>query len=118
MQLTEAGKSNSTYKVSYKDSCLSHRQSVIYSEAAVQVDKESITAAFASACTDVHELPFANHDSQSGSVLPLLTVEEDICQSVHKMSFYSNHLSNHCILMRKNLQAVHLLLPQATFLHT
>ena len=33
--------------------------------------------------------------------LLILSAEEEICQSLLKMSFYGNHLNNHCVLMRK-----------------
>lgn len=36
--------------------------------------------------------------------LLILSAEEEMCQSLLKMSFYGNHLNNHCVLMRKILQ--------------
>lgn len=41
--------------------------------------------------------------------LLILSAEEETCQSLLKMSFYGNHLNNHCVLMRTILQ---ILLPR------
>lgn len=46
--------------------------------------------------------------------LLILSAEEETCQSLLKMSFYDNHLNNHCVLMRKTLQILlpHILHPR------
>lgn len=46
--------------------------------------------------------------------LLILSAEEETCQSLLKMSFYGNHLNNHCVLMRKILQILlpHILHPR------
>lgn len=55
----------------------------IYSEAAAQEDKGNLTLEKHCACTHMHTAAtFANHDSQSGLQLPLLSVQDEICQAV------------------------------------
>lgn len=46
--------------------------------------------------------------------LLIMSAEEETCQSLLKMSFYGNHLNNHCVLMRKILQILlpHILHPR------
>lgn len=55
----------------------------IYSEAAAQEDIGNLTLEKHWACTHMHTTAtFANHDSQSGLQLPLLSVQDEICQAI------------------------------------
>lgn len=57
----------------------------IDSEAAAREDKEKLMLENHRACTHMHTTPrFANHDSQSGLRLRLLSVQDEICQAVKR----------------------------------
>lgn len=55
----------------------------IYSEAAAQQDKGNLTLEKHGVCRHMRTTArFANHDSQSGLQLPLLSVQDETCQAV------------------------------------